>query len=256
MKQKLIYCILLSLALSYFSYAQEKDVYAIFKQANEYYNQGEYEKAINSYQQIEDQEVISADLYFNLGNSFYKSNNIAESIFYYERALLLNPQDKEIRDNLGYAQNMRIDAIETIPISFFQSLGNKIIFFFSIKQLSILALLSVLFSLCAYFIFRESIDSSRKRTSFTLSILFLVTGLTSFGLSRIALSEEQKDRPAILFGKEVLLRTEPNQGSEVFITLHEGTKVDILDIFEDFSKIKLANGQTGWIEKDDLKEIK
>ncbi|MAJ31305.1 MAG: ion channel protein [Flavobacteriaceae bacterium] len=256
MKQKLIYCILLSLALSYFSYAQEKDVYAIFKQANEYYNQGEYEKAINSYQQIEAQEVISAELYFNLGNSFYKSNNIAESIFYYERALLLNPQDKEIRDNLGYAQNMRIDAIETIPISFFQSLGNKIIFFLSIKQLSILALLSVLFSLCAYMVFRESIDSSRKRTSFTLSILFLITGLTSFGLSRIALSEEQKDRPAILFGKEVLLRAEPNQGSEVFITLHEGTKVDILDIFEDFSKIKLANGQTGWIEKNDLKEIK
>lgn len=256
MKQKLIYCILLSLALSYFSYAQEKDVYAIFKQANEYYNQGEYEKAINSYQQIEAQEVISAELYFNLGNSFYKSNNIAESIFYYERALLLNPQDKEIRDNLGYAQNMRIDAIETIPKSFFQSLGNKIIFFLSIKQLSILALLSVLFSLCAYMVFRESIDSSRKRTSFTLSILFLITGLTSFGLSRIALSEEQKDRPAILFGKEVLLRAEPNQGSEVFITLHEGTKVDILDIFEDFSKIKLANGQTGWIEKNDLKEIK
>ena len=256
MKTKLIYFLLFSLTLGHFSNAQEQDAYAIFKQANEYYNQGQYEKAIEAYQRIESMNTISAELYFNLGNSFYKSNNIAESIFYYEKALLLNPQDKEIRDNLGYAQNMRIDAIETIPLSFFQSLGNKIIFFLSIKQLSILALLSVLFSLCAYIVFRESMDSSRKRTSFTLSILFLVTGLASFGLSRIALSEEQKDRPAILFGKEVLLRAEPNQGSEVFVTLHEGTKVDILEIFEDFSKIKLANGQTGWIEKDELKEIK
>jgi uncharacterized protein YgiM (DUF1202 family) len=151
---------------------------------------------------------------------------------------------------------MRIDAIETIPLSFFQNLGKRIIFFLSITQLSWLALISVLFSLCAYILFRESIDSSRKRTSFSLAIVFLVIGLSSFGLSRIALSEEQKDRHAVLFGQEVLLRAEPNLGSEVFVTLHEGTKVDILEIFEDFSKIKLANGQTGWIEKDELKEIK
>ncbi|MGB0527741.1 MAG: tetratricopeptide repeat protein [Flavobacteriaceae bacterium] len=256
MKRKLIYFLLFSLTLGHFSNAQEQDPYAIFKQANEYYNQGQYEKAIEAYQRIESKDAVSAELYFNLGNSFYKTNKIAESIFYYEKALLLNPQDKEIRDNLGYAQNMRIDAIETIPLSFFQNLGNRIIFFLSIKQLSWLALLSVLFSLCAYILFRESIDSSRKRTSFSLAIVFLVIGLSSFGLSRIALSEEQKDRPAVLFGQEVLLRAEPNLGSEVFVTLHEGTKVDILEIFEDFSKIKLANGQTGWIEKDELKEIK
>ena len=86
-----------------------------FDSATVAYNKGDYEKAISFYMEILEEDQHSAALYYNLGNSYYKLNQIAPSIYYYEKALLLDPNDKEIRSNLVYAQNMTLDAINPLP---------------------------------------------------------------------------------------------------------------------------------------------
>ena len=87
----------------------------LFNQATEAYNEGAYQKAVDNYLEILDNGQHSAELYYNLGNSYYKLNQIAPSIYYYEKALLLRPNDEEIKNNLAYANNMTLDAIETLP---------------------------------------------------------------------------------------------------------------------------------------------
>ena len=83
---------------------------SVFSEANTLYNNGKYAEAIDKYESILDSDQHSAELYFNLGNANYKLNNIAPSIYYYEKALLLEPNDKDIQNNLAFAQNMTIDA--------------------------------------------------------------------------------------------------------------------------------------------------
>ena len=86
-----------------------------FEQANDLYNSGYYKEAIDRYDSILEADQHSAELYFNLANCYYKLNEIGPSIFYYEKALKLAPNDSDILNNLGYAQKMTIDAIQEVP---------------------------------------------------------------------------------------------------------------------------------------------
>ena len=108
---KQIFYILVFL-ISTMSFAQNK---TIFEQANALYNDGNYTEALNKYTSILEHNEHSAELYFNIANAHYKLNNVAPSIYYYEKALLLKPNDKEILNNIAYARNMTIDAIEIVP---------------------------------------------------------------------------------------------------------------------------------------------
>jgi tetratricopeptide (TPR) repeat protein len=96
-----------------------------FKQANDLYNSGYYKEAIGQYDSILASNQHSAELYFNLANCYYKLNEVGPSIFYYEKALQLAPDDLDILNNLGYAQKMTIDAIQEVPESGVSKLLNK-----------------------------------------------------------------------------------------------------------------------------------
>ena len=108
-------------------YGQNND---FFDKANELYNEGKYYDAIENYNLILDDGKHSQELYYNLGNSYYKLNDIANSIFYFEKGLILNPNNEKIINNLAYAQNMLIDKIEPLPknqiLSFFNDLVNLV----------------------------------------------------------------------------------------------------------------------------------
>lgn len=229
---------------------------SIFKQATEHYNNGEYSKAIENYEKILENGEHSAELYFNLGNCHYKLNAIGPSIYYYEKALLLKPNDGEILNNLGYAQNMRLDAIEEMPKTEIAQLYSSFVNVFSFDQWAYLAIILILFFVLAYLAYFFLRFASKKRIAFIASIFFLVGGALSVLLAYLQYQEFKADNPAIIFSKEVKINTEPNNNSEVVFMLHEGTKVNVLDQLNDWKKIRLADGQTGWLPKNDLKLLK
>ena len=86
-----------------------------FDKANQLYNSGNYQRALSTYTSILDASQHSASLYYNIANCHYKLNKIALSIYYYEKALLLDPKDEDIINNLSFAQKMTVDAIQEIP---------------------------------------------------------------------------------------------------------------------------------------------
>jgi tetratricopeptide (TPR) repeat protein len=193
---------------------------AAFSQANALYNDGNYTEALSRYKSILEQEEHSAELYYNIANAHYKLNNVAPSIYYYEKALLLKPNDKEILNNIAYAKNMTIDAIEIIPEVGFSRLINK-------------ATNTMVF------------DNWAK-----LSVIFVVPfAFNSYGL-------EQKNQPAIVFAQESQIKSEPNLRSAEAFKLHEGTKVQVIDTVSNWSKIKLSDGKTGWVVSNDIKMLK
>ena len=113
MKKLLILGMLL---VSVLGFAQNE---ALFEQGKENYKNAKFSEAVTNWKKIVDNGQQSAELYFNLGNAHYKLNNIGPSVYYFEKALQLNPNDADIKTNLAFAENARIDVIEPLPKNIF-----------------------------------------------------------------------------------------------------------------------------------------
>jgi tetratricopeptide (TPR) repeat protein len=228
----------------------------LFEEATSAYNDGKYESAIENYLQILENGEHSAALYYNLGNCYYKTNQIAPSIYYYEKALLLSPGDPEIENNLTYARQMTIDAIEPLPESGLAKIYNNIIGLWTFDQWGYAAVVFVILfvlSYLAYFFLRLS---SQKRIAFASSMISMIVSCICIVFAFVQKSNYKADQPAIVFADECLVKSEPNnRSSEVFL-LHEGTKVKVLDGLEDYKKIELADGKIGWVHQDEIKLLK
>jgi tetratricopeptide (TPR) repeat protein len=228
----------------------------VFDQATDSYNDGAYEIAIDLYKSILDSGEHSAELYYNIGNSYYKLNDIPNSIYFYEKALILAPHDAEILNNLGYAQQMTLDAIDTLPETglarFYKKLTNALLF----DQWAYLAIVFMFLFILLYVLFYYSRYSSRKRWAFIGSITCLFVSLATIAFAYIAQSDSNANRPAIIFTDEIAIQAEPNTASGEVFVLHAGTKVHVLEALNDWNKIRLADGKTGWVASEHLKLLK
>ena len=238
--------------LSSISMAQNE---TLFDQGNALYNDGNYTEAIEKYQAILKQGEHSAELYFNLGNSYYRLNNIAPSIYYYEKALQLAPDDKDILNNISFARNMTIDVVDTIPEVGFSKLINNITNMMSFDTWSKMAVGLVIVFVILFLSYYFSYASTKKRIAFVVSLASIVLAFTSLSFAYHKYNLEKNDKPAIVFAKESQIKSEPNLRSSEAFKLHEGTKVQILDTVNNWKRIRLADGKTGWIVSEDIKAL-
>ncbi len=229
---------------------------ALFEQANNAYNEGDYDNAIQNYLDILEKGQHSAALYYNLGNSYYKLNKIAPSIYYYEKALLLTPNDTEIINNLAYAQNMTLDAIDTMPEMGFSKFYRKLTAMLSFDQWAYTAVLFMMLFVVLYIAFYYFRYSVRKRIAFISSLVSLLISIMTAILAFLQYDAFKNDSPAIVFSSEVEVKSEPNNRSQAVFTLHEGAKVNVLENLNDYHKISIADGKTGWIPKESIKLLK
>ncbi|MGB5371686.1 MAG: tetratricopeptide repeat protein [Flavobacteriaceae bacterium] len=228
----------------------------LFEQANQAYNEGNYDKAVGDYLDILGKGEHSAALYYNLGNSYYKLNKIAPSIYYYEKALLLTPNDAEIKNNLAYAQNMTLDAIEPMPEMGFSTFYRNLTGMLSFDQWAYTAVLFMMLFVGLYIAFYYFRYATRKRIAFILSMLSLLLSMATTAFAYLQYEAFQNDRPAIVFSSEVEIKSEPNNRSQGVFMLHEGAKVNVLEDLDDYHKISIADGKTGWVPKESIKLLK
>lgn len=245
--------VILAVLLSFVGYSQNE---ALFNRATTYYNEGEYEKASENYFKILENGEHSAALYYNIGNCYYKLNQIAPSIYYFEKALLLKPNDKEIKNNLAYAQNMTLDAFQPIPEKTLTKLYNNFIGLFSFDQWAYLAVFFISLFVVAYIFFYFLRYSSQKRIAFISSIVSLFISVFCVLMAFIQFKNFEADMPAIIFAEELSVKSEPNTRSLQAFLLHEGTKVNVLDTLDEWHKIELIDGQTGWVPSNEIKVLK
>lgn len=226
---------------------------SLFEEGNALYNEGKYAEAIDKYMAILESEKHSADLYFNLGNAHYKLNNIAPSIYYYEKALQLDPNDKDINNNIAFARNMTIDAIDVIPEAGFSRLVKGITNTFSFDIWARVSIALVFCFVLLFLVYYFAFSTLVKRLSFIGSLvsLFLVCVTLAFAFHKYNL--DKKDNPAIIFTQEAKVKSDPNVRSDEVFRLHEGTKVQVVNSYNNWKKIELSDGKTGWIVSEDIR---
>lgn len=246
---KWIFMVLLSVTSVAFSQS-------VFDQGNEHFRQGNYEEAIRSYESILRDGKHSCNLYYNLANSYYKLNQVGPAIYYYEKALLISPNDKDIQNNLKFAKAKTIDEIKEVPKVGFEKLLQNITGLFHFNTWSMLAVgfsvLFFLFFLGYYF----SGSSLYKRLFFVAMFVipvFMVMSIFSAWFEHHLYEQEQ---PAIVFTEMVPVKNEPRENASEAFVLHEGTKVYILETLDNWNKIQLADESEGWIMADAIKPLK
>ena len=227
----------------------------LFERANAFYNQGKYADAISQYEAVLATKNHSADLYFNLGNAHYKLNHVAPSIYYYEKALKLAPNDSDIKNNLALAKNMTIDAINVIPEAGLSKILNNAANIMTFDGWAKAAVAFVFCFVVLFLIYYFAYSTLRKRLTFLGSMASLLLMCVSLLFAFHKINLDKRDKPAIVFAQESEVKEAPNSNSEESFTLHEGTKVQVLDTVNNWKKIKIQDGKTGWISSSDIKAL-
>ncbi|MCG1035176.1 tetratricopeptide repeat protein [Polaribacter sargassicola] len=231
--------------------AQNAD--SLFDNANTLYKNEKFEEAIEEYKKIEALDIVSSELYYNLGNAYYKLNNVGPSIYYYEKALKLNPLNDDVKNNLVFAKRLALDNIEELPKTVLQKFNANYLQKLSYNQWAKVVIgFSVLGSLL-FLLFYFAEGSLKKRFYFTTSIISFILLVTSLFITYQQYNYFINNKEAIIFAEETDVKNAPTFNSEKVFTLHEGTKVVVLDAVDDWKKIKLIDGKTGWIIGNELK---
>jgi tetratricopeptide (TPR) repeat protein len=248
--KKIIILLLFVIGTAEYIPAQE-----IVYQANESYTKGEFTQAIDLYQKAIEEYGLSSDIYYNIGNCYYRTNKIAPSILYYERALLLSPGDKDIRFNLEIAKLKAVDKIEPVGEFFLTDWYNAVLNLFSTNRWSEIAFVCfILFiGLLVLFFFSRKVFVKKVGFYSGLVLLTLVIFANTFAYNQKKKLTDRKT--AIVFAATVNIKSSPdNSGTDLFI-LHEGAKVEIKGQLGNWKEIETADGNVGWIKSEDIEII-
>ncbi len=227
----------------------------LFQQGNEDYAQGNYQEAVTNYEKVVESGNVSASLYYNLANSYYKLNRVAPSVYNYEKALLLKPNDADIKNNLSFAQNMTVDAITPLPQNTFKKWYNSALSLFTTDGWAVFAVVLILLFMVSFIAYYFVFTTLKKRLLFITSFVALALGLGGLAMAFQSQMNAKQTRSAIVFSAEAQTKSEPNFRSEEAFVLHEGTKVKVLEETEEWKRIRLADGKEGWIPTTDIKEL-
>lgn len=245
------YLILILFSLNIFA-SQELET---FKQANTYYQNGDYNKALEGYQTILDNGYESSELYFNLGNTYYKLDLIGKSILNYERAKKLDPSNEDIVFNLKIVELRTVDKIDEIPQFFLKEIGANLINSLSSDTWSILSILSFSFASLMLILFLFSSSSTFKKTSFLVATISVLIGLFTIISASNRATIEIEGNKAVIMNATAYVKSSPSEESTDLFILHEGTRCIIEDSVGEWFKVKIADGNVGWVSQSAIERV-
>ena len=243
---------LICLAIATIGWGQDQDN---FDKATTLYQKGDYTQAAAVYSSILKSGKESSALYYNLGNTYYKLNNVPESIYYYEKALQLDPENADAKNNLIFANQMKVDAITPLPKTWVRQLSDGIVGLFSAHTWAVLSIIGVFAFVLSFLLYYFVERTALKRTFFSLMLVFLFFARGSYTLAHFCHKQVSQTQYAILFDKTVRVFSDANAYSSEVMQLHEGTKVEIIEDAKDWVKIRLVNGKTGWTKVSSLRKL-
>lgn len=225
-----------------------------FEKANIAYRNGDYKSAAKTYESILADGKYSVDLYFNLGNTYYKLDSLGPSIYYYEKGLQLEPKNKNIQNNLKYAQQATVDEIVSTPQNKITKIFENTVEGLSSNAWAILAIVASAFAAGLFLMYYFTQKPSLKRMWFIVSMFFIVSIFFSLMMSYFGMKLEETNF-AIVWEKEIEVRDGPTTNSTHIYYLHEGTKVAITYEEDNWVRIELADGNEGWVQTQDIKKL-
>ena len=228
--------------------AQEEEI----KNAEAAYSAELYDKAIELYESVLLNYGKSYELYYNLGNSYYKAGKVAHAILNYERALLISPGDSDIRFNLEMAKLQTVDKIEPLQEFFLNKWVRSVRNLIGVDSWATLGIVCFVLFICCLVLYFFSKWMSLKKTGFYLGVVLFVIVIFANVFAHSQKKELVTRSGAIVFAPTVTVKSSPdNSGTDLFL-LHEGTKVFIRLSVGDWNEIVLEDGNIGWVNKKDI----
>lgn len=240
--------IFISLFFFFSAFTSFADNTNLYNEANELYKKAEYQSAIEKYELVLKSNFVSGELYYNLGNAYFKTNQIPMAILCYERAKKLMPGDEDVEFNLSIANLKIVDKIEVMPQLFFYRWFDSILNIFDSDGWAVVGISTLFLSMIFFLLFRITENIMTRKIFFYFGLIFIVSSLKAFWFANIQYKAATGENTAVIFTPTVNVKSSPvTNGTNLFV-LHEGTKVQVLDKVGDWSKIKLSDGNQGWVE--------
>lgn len=231
-----------------------RDPHKLFYEANAYYEKQDYAKAVETYIKILDMGFESGNLYYNIGNSFFKLDKIGYAVLYYERAKILIPGDKDLKSNLEYVRSLVEDG------SFYETTQNLLVKIiktpFSGIDLNILAIaVFILYILLVIFLLFKITNPTTAKKAAALYLIILAAFLFSLAAIVMRYYDEEVLKYGIVIQEEDECKYEPIEKATTYYKVYEGERVELLQTRNGWQKIRRADGKIGWIKKGTLEEI-
>ena len=222
----------------------------------EAYTNGDYASALKDWQDVQATGLMSKELYYNLGNAFFKDGQIAPAILWYERALRLDPSDDDVRYNLEYARALTQDRIEEVPEIFFEQWRHSLCYLLPSNTWAVIALVFLALTVALVLLFLLGSTSGRRKLGFFAGIVTLLIALLGWDFARWQRQEARRQDQAIVMRPVSSVKSSPSpSGAKDLFILHEGTRVKIMDNVGGYSQIEIADGRQGWIPASELEVI-
>jgi len=233
------------------------DTAKIFQEANKLYKSNEFSTAIEKYESIETQGYRSAELHYNLGNAYFKINKLGKAILNYERALLISNVENrvDIKYNLELARKKLPDDIESLPQFFLKRWKNNLKQLATSKSWTMFALLFFWIGIGGLVVWLKGKNRLQKKIGFVGGLAILMFNALTFLMAIDGANEERNSSSAVIMSSEVNLRSAPDEVSNSIFLLHEGTSVELLDQIGEWYKVKLLNGEQGWLPMKVLEKV-
>ncbi|HWY12791.1 MAG TPA: tetratricopeptide repeat protein [Bacteroidia bacterium] len=220
--------------------------------AEKAYEKREYKKAIETYEELIKDGYTSDNLFYNLGNAYYRNNQLGKAIYNYERAKKINPYNEDVKNNLTLAYSKTIDKIEVKENFFISAVKTNVLSSFTTTAWAWLTIgASFLFFLMMY-LFIAGSSVLLKRISFFASLVLVIAFFITYFLGNSAKKAKEENSFAIITATETKVYTEPTSTANSKFGLHEGTRVRIVELNADWILIKLENGNEGWLRLNDV----
>ncbi|QWR76421.1 tetratricopeptide repeat protein [Candidatus Magnetomonas plexicatena] len=220
----------------------------VFKHASEFYVSGNYDAALKQYETLIKEGYESGNLYYNIGNCYIKKNNIGFAILYYEKAKRLIPSDADLRANSEYASSLiknRQSGSKNIESWIYRRI-ERVFDIFTTNGLTMLLLLQYVLMTAVLIssIYSEKIKRYAMPIVLSAALLFLLSSYVFY--ERVSVKE------AVVLAERADVRYEPFDKATVFFTMYEGMTADVVDLNNEWYKIKRADGKTGWVRISDI----
>ncbi len=255
MKKLLFISFILQISAVFLTAKSSDHYYNIALQGNQQYEAGNYDSALTLYSSLVNANFSSANLYYNLGNTHYKLNELAPAIYYLEKAKKLAPFDKDIEFNLNMAKRQIVDRIEDVPQPIIERAWFYLRSLMAIDSWAVLGTLTfALFILLIGFYALSAKVYVKKLAFFTsLGFLFLAASSLIFGYS--AMNYVKSEKQAVVFIGSLSVKAEPNSSSSDLFIVHEGTTVNVIEVVNNWARVSLPDGNEGWAPLEDIKRF-
>lgn len=258
MKKTIAYIILtlcLGIASTHANEISKSACQSTMESAYEAYGQNDYQTAVSLYESVLDAGFHSPELYYNLGNAYYRLNELGKAILNYERALKLRPHDKEAQENLALANSKTTDNIEAIPEFFLNRWMRTIENLLPPQGWRIAILIAFSLAGACWVLFRSAKRYGNRKLYFILGCISTLLLIISSGIGASSQYHSTHSNTAIVTVPAITVKSSPESNSIDKFILHEGAKITIKEEVGEWFLIKIADGNKGWIMNNEIEII-